>query len=224
MNLSLSDIVPPLRWTAPSQVEPIASDTRLPDAWWQALPLDRACLIVGTAQVAARLADLSMACWGHLPLGDILPLIRLTDPEQSLRVPETREAVHALFTSVLSRLLASEAQPGREAASVPAQPAKPDRPIPELIDEIFAALDDRQRAIAKDRVYAERRVTLDELAQRFSVTRERIRQIERDLRDHVQARLAAPEATPLAAHLAWLRGRLGSAVPADDLAAAVPWH
>ncbi|WP_405141640.1 hypothetical protein OG589_31480 [Sphaerisporangium sp. NBC_01403] len=224
MNLSLSDIVPPLRWTAPSQVEPIASDARLPDAWWQALPLDRACLIVGTAQVAARLADLSMACWGHLPLGDILPLIRMTDPEKSLRTPESREVVHALFTSVLSRMLASETQPGREAAPVPTQPAKPDRPIPELIDGIFAALDDRQRAIAKDRVYAERRVTLDELAQRFSVTRERIRQIERDLRDHVQTRLATPEATPLAAHLAWLRGRLGSAVPADDLAAAVPWH
>jgi len=231
MNLSLSDIVPPLRWTAPSQVEPIASDPRLPDAWWQALPLDRACSLIGTAQVAARLADLTVSSWGHLPLGDVVPLLRFSDPEESLRTPGDREKVHRLFTGVLDRLMASEtgqapaqsAAPAAEPAA-PARPARPDRPLPELIDDVFAELDERQRAIAKDRVYAEHRVTLDELAQRFSVTRERIRQIERDLRDHVEEWLGKPEAAPLAAHLTWLRGRLGSAVPADDLAAAVPWH
>lgn len=220
MNLSLSDIVPPLRWTPPGQVEPIASDPRLPDAWWQALPIDRACLIAGTAQVAARLADLTMACWGHLPLGDILPPLRMIDPKRSARTPDARDTVRTVFTDVLERLVASGSH---ESIAAPAA-VRQDRPIPELIDDIFSALDDRQRTIARDRVYAEHRVTLDDLAQRFSVTRERIRQIERDLRDHVQARLAAPEAAPLAAHLTWLRGRLGTAVPADDLAAAVPWH
>ncbi|GGK68062.1 hypothetical protein Sme01_13260 [Sphaerisporangium melleum] len=236
MNLSLSDIVPPLRWTAPSQVEPIARDPRLPDAWWQALPLDRACLIAGTAQVAGRLADMAMTCWGHLPLGDILPLLRMTDPDKSLKTPQSREEVFPLFAGVLSRLLASETgtapadAPPIPSAATAAAPAATgaggaaERSLPELIDGIFADLDERQRAIAADRVYAERRVTLDELAQRFSVTRERIRQIERDLRDHVQARLATPEATPLAAHLAWLRTSLGSAVPGEDLAAAAPWH
>ncbi|GII80174.1 hypothetical protein Sru01_51560 [Sphaerisporangium rufum] len=222
MNLSLSDIVPPLRWTAPEQVAPIASDPRLPDAWWLALPLDRACLIIGTAQVGARLTDLVVTCWGHLPLGDSLPLLRVIDPERSLRAPGSREAVQPLVTGMLARLMGPETAGEPEPA--PAPPATPERPVPALIDEFFAGLDDRQRAIARDRVYAEQRVTLDELAQRFSVTRERIRQIERDLRDHVQARLAAPEAAPLTAHLTWLRGRLGAAVPADDLAAAVPWH
>jgi hypothetical protein len=225
MNLSLSDIVPPLRWTAPSQVEPIASDPRLPDAWWEALPLDRACALIGTAQVAARLADLTTASWGHLVLGDILPLIRFTDPEESNRTPGSRDVVHRLFTGVLDRLMASESvQAPAETHAVPVPPARPDRPLPELIDDLFAGMDDRQRAIAQDRVYAEHRVTLDELAQRFSVTRERIRQIERDLREHVERWLAGPDAAPLAAHVSWLRGRLGSAVPADDLAAAVPWH
>ena len=80
MNLSLSDIVPPLRWTSPAQIATVADDPRLPQAWWQALPFERACATVGTPQVAACLADLSMACWGHLVLGDILPLFRFTDP------------------------------------------------------------------------------------------------------------------------------------------------
>ncbi|MEU8196961.1 sigma factor-like helix-turn-helix DNA-binding protein [Microbispora amethystogenes] len=234
MNLSLSDIVPPLRWTAPSQVEPIASDPGLPDAWWQALPLDRACAAVGTVQIASRLADLTSTCWAHLVLGDILPLMRFTHPEESLQTPGPREIVHKLFIDVIDRLLATE--PAGEPAGAPVPPALPERPMAEVIDEIFARLDDRQRAIARDRLYYDtsqqsgqhpgqaQRATLDELAQRFSVTRERIRQIERDLRDHVLEWLRSPAAAPLNAHLAWLRTRLGSAVPADDLAAAVPWH
>lgn len=240
MNLSLSDIVPPLRWTAPSQVEPIASDPGLPDAWWHALPLDHACAAVGTAQVASRLADLTTACWAHLILGDILPLLRFTHLQESQQTPGPRESVHRLFTEVLDKLLATD--PGEDAAApagVPVPPATPERPLPEVIDEIFAGLDERQLAIARDRLYfdsspqAEQRLpgqavshraTLDELAQRFSVTRERIRQIERDLRDHVMEWLTRPEAAPLNAHLSWLRNRLGAAVPADDLAAAVPWH
>ncbi|MEU7941706.1 sigma factor-like helix-turn-helix DNA-binding protein [Microbispora bryophytorum] len=230
MNLSLSDIVPPLRWTAPSQVEPIASDPGLPDAWWQALPLGRACAAVGTGQVASRLADLTTACWAHLVLGDILPLLRFTHPEESLQTPGPRESVRDLYVEVIDKLLATE--PVGEQAGAPVPPALPDRPMPEVIDEIFARLDDRQRAIARDRLYFDtslhpgqaQRATLDELAQRFSVTRERIRQIERDLRDHVAGWLNGPSAAPLNAHLSWLRTRLGSAVPADDLAAAVPWH
>ncbi|MBX6386724.1 MAG: hypothetical protein IRZ07_27730, partial [Microbispora sp.] len=122
--------------------------------------------------------------------------------------------------------------PAGAPAAAPVPPAQPDRPLPEIIDEIFARLDDRQRAIARDRLYFDtsqhpgqaQRATLDELAQRFSVTRERIRQIERDLRDHVMDWLGSPAAAPLNAHLAWLRTRLGSAVPAEDLAAAAPWH
>ncbi|WP_061299830.1 sigma factor-like helix-turn-helix DNA-binding protein [Herbidospora cretacea] len=220
MNLSLSDIVPPLRWTAPSQVEPIASDPGLPNSWWQALPIDRACATVGPAQIAAKLADLTSACWGHLILGDIMPLLRFTAPAESQRTPGSRDSVRLLFAGVLDRLMDTE--PLNPLASVP--PAVPERPLPEIIDELFQRLDDRQRAIARDRLYAEHRATLDELAQRFSVTRERIRQIERDLRDHVDNWLRGQEATPLTAHLTWLRTRLGSAVPADDLAAAVPWH
>ncbi|WP_433219285.1 sigma factor-like helix-turn-helix DNA-binding protein [Microtetraspora malaysiensis] len=218
----MSDIVPPLRWTAPSQVEPIASDPGLPDAWWQAIPLDRACAAVGIERVVSRLADLTTACWGHLALGDILPLLRFTNPQESLQTPGSRDAVQNLFAGVIGKLL--ETEPMEDEPGAPVAPALPERPIPEIIDEVFAKLDDRQRAIARDRLYAEQRVTLDELAQRFSVTRERIRQIERDLREHVESWLASPDAAPLTAHLNWLRGRLGSAVPADDLAAAVPWH
>lgn len=222
MNLSLSDIAPPLRWTSPGQVAPIATDPRLPEAWWQALPLDTACSTIGTSEVAGRLTDLALACWGHLMLGDVLPVLRFADPAASARTPEGlgREVVHKLFTGVLERLL----EPVTEESVASVRPSRPDRPLPELIDEVFATLDERQRAIAKDRLYASQRATLDDLAQRFSVTRERIRQIERDLRDHVEAWLAKEDAAPLIAHVSWLRGRLGSAVPADDLAAAVPWH
>ncbi|WP_329428436.1 hypothetical protein OG339_03420 [Streptosporangium sp. NBC_01495] len=222
MNLSLSDIAPPLRWTSPGQVAPIATDPRLPEAWWQALPLDTACSTIGTSEVAGRLTDLALACWGHLMLGDVLPVLRFADPAASARTPEGlgREVVHKLFTGVLERLL----EPVTEESVASVRPSRPDRPLPELIDEVFATLDERQRAIARDRLYASQRATLDDLAQRFSVTRERIRQIERDLRDHVEAWLAKEDAAPLIAHVSWLRGRLGSAVPADDLAAAVPWH
>ncbi|MFD0658107.1 sigma factor-like helix-turn-helix DNA-binding protein [Thermocatellispora tengchongensis] len=222
MNLSLSDIVPPLRWTSPEQTAPIADDPRLPQAWWQALPLDRACKTLGTPQVAGRLADLAMACWGHLILGDVLPLLRFSDPAEAALTPEHlgRDVVHKLFTGVLERLL----EPSGERVLGALPGARADRPLPELINEVFAGLDDRQRSIARDRLYASQRATLDELAQRFSVTRERIRQIERDLRDDVEAWLAGPSGAPLVAHVSWLRGRLGSAVPADDLAGAVPWH
>ncbi|PRX65528.1 sigma-70-like protein [Nonomuraea fuscirosea] len=219
MNLSLSDLTPPLRWTPPGQIAPIVEEPQLPEAWWQAIPLDRACAIVGTQTVAGRLADLAVACWGHLTLGDILPLLRFSDPAEAERTPETlgKDVVQKLFSGVFERLL----EPAPEA--VPA-PSRTDKPLPDLIDELFAALDDRQRAIARDRLYAEQRATLDELAQRFSVTRERIRQIERDLREHIDAWLAKPEAGGLVAHVTWLRGRLGVAVPAEDLQTVVPWH
>lgn len=219
MNLSLSDLTPPLRWTSPGQIAPIVEEPQLPEAWWQAIPLDRACAIVGTQTVAGRLADLAVACWGHLTLGDILPLLRFSDPAEAERTPETlgKDVVQKLFSGVFERLL----EPAPEA--VPA-PSRTDKPLPDLIDELFAALDDRQRAIARDRLYAEQRATLDELAQRFSVTRERIRQIERDLREHIDAWLAKPEAGGLVAHVTWLRGRLGVAVPAEDLQTVVPWH
>ncbi|MCK2213063.1 hypothetical protein MF672_004515 [Actinomadura sp. ATCC 31491] len=215
----MSDLAPPVRWTSPGQISPVMEEPQLPEAWWQALPLDRACAVVGTQTVAGRLADLAVACWGHLHLGDILPLLRFSDPAEAERTPETlgKDVVQKLFIGVFERLL----EPVPEA--VPA-PSRPDRPLPEVIDELFATLDERQRAIARDRLYAAQRATLDELAQRFSVTRERIRQIERDLRDHVEAWLASQDAAPLVAHVAWLRGRLGSAAPADDLQATVPWH
>ncbi|GII93112.1 sigma factor-like helix-turn-helix DNA-binding protein [Sinosporangium siamense] len=222
MNLSLSDIAPPLRWTSPGQIAPIANDPRLPEAWWQAIPLDRACATLGASDVAARLADLTLASWGHLILGDVLPLLRFTDPVESTRTADGlgRDTVHKLFSGVIERLLI----PAEERSAVPLPPSRPERPLPEVIDEVFEGLDERQRAIARDRLYASQRATLDELAQRFSVTRERIRQIERDLREHVDEWLGGPDAAPLVAHVSWLRGRLGSAVPADDLAAAVPWH
>ncbi|MFD2348949.1 sigma factor-like helix-turn-helix DNA-binding protein [Nonomuraea ferruginea] len=151
-------------------------------------------------------------------LGDILPLLRFSDPAEAERTPETlgKDVVQKLFGGVLDRLL--------EPAAAVAAPVQQDKPLPELVDALFAALDERQRAIARDRLYAADRATLDELAQRFSVTRERIRQIERDLRDHVELWLAGPEAAALVAHVTWLRGWLGSAAPADDLTAAVPWH
>lgn len=217
MNLSLSDLAPPLRWTPPGQIAPIVEEPQLPEAWWAAVPLDRACALAGTQTVAGHLAELALACWGHLLVGDILPLVRFSDPAEAERTPEMlgKDVVRKLFGGVFDRLLEPTPQPVAPKA---------DKPLPEPIEDVFAALDDRQRAIARDRLYAGQRATLDELAQRFSVTRERIRQIERDLRDHVEAWLGSPEAAALVAHVSWLRGRLGSAVPADDLAAAVPWH
>src|SRR5688500_16148162 len=100
MNLSLSDLAPPLRWTSPVQIAPLADDPQLPEAWWQSIPLDRACAVIGAQAVAGRLADLAVASWGHLQLGDILPLLRFSDPAESERTPEGlgRDVVHKLFS------------------------------------------------------------------------------------------------------------------------------
>ena len=107
MNLSLSDLAPPLRWTSPVQIAPIVEEPQLPEAWWQTIPLDRACAVITTQTVAGHLADLAVACWGHLLIGDILPLLRFSDPAEAERTPEMlgKDVVQKLFSGVFERLL-----------------------------------------------------------------------------------------------------------------------
>ena len=66
----------------------------------------------------------------------------------------------------------------------------------------LTAFDERDAAILSERLYATgKRLTLDELAQRFGVTRERIRQREVEIAKTLTVRLEGPSARPIR-HLA----------------------
>ncbi|WP_344843915.1 hypothetical protein [Nonomuraea dietziae] len=174
MNLSLSDLAPPLRWTSTLQIAPLADDPQLPEAWWQSIPLDRAVRrhrCPGRPQDA--LADLAVAFWGHLQLGDILPLLRFSDPRRASGRPRgsAGDVVHKLCSAASSSGCSRACRRGQGR-----------RPLPQLVDECSSrstSASGRSRVIASTPNSGPRS---DELAQRFSVTRERIRQIERDLR------------------------------------------
>ncbi|WP_283135557.1 sigma factor-like helix-turn-helix DNA-binding protein [Rhizohabitans arisaemae] len=244
MNLSLSDIVPPLRWTPASQVASVATDPRLPDAWWQALPLARAIDLIGIPQISIYLAEITRGSWGHVLVGDILPALHfipqgtgidfealagdrhrlLTGTAEGL----PPEVLRTLFAETLNRLAASIAgEPEPSAEPEPTPPVKrvaTPTTLPEILDSAFYDIDERQRVIARSRTYGDERLTLDELAQRFDVTRERVRQLERDLREHVDTWLQGNTAAPVVTHLNRLREALGVAFPLDVLVAAAPWH
>lgn len=85
-------------------------------------------------------------------------------------------------------------------------------------EALIASFDERERAIL-DRVldFDGSSPTLQELGERFEVSRERIRQIETTIRNRLDAALASADTRSLIAAADRLRERLGSAVPADLL-------
>lgn len=64
-------------------------------------------------------------------------------------------------------------------------PEKQASPITAVFNEIVAGLDERQIAIFEERVFSDAPRTLDELGKDFDVTRERIRQLEKQGKDHL---------------------------------------
>lgn len=86
-------------------------------------------------------------------------------------------------------------------------------------EALIGSFDERQRATL-DRVldFDGSAPTLQQLGERFDVTRERIRQIEDKVKQRLSGALAEPATRSLVAAADRLRGRLGGATPADALA------
>ncbi|MFI1814381.1 sigma factor-like helix-turn-helix DNA-binding protein [Streptomyces sp. NPDC020422] len=102
----------------------------------------------------------------------------------------------------------AEAQPGSEPPATHLNLA--DTPL-----AAFAAYastwDERERTIAARRIFAEQPETFAALGDRFEVSRERVRQLERSILDSIAQWLAYDEqGRSFAAHLAAVAGRLGA--------------
>ena len=88
--------------------------------------------------------------------------------------------------------------------------------VPELMSRALAPLDDRLREIVAERVLVtERAVTLEVLGERFSITRERVRQLEKKAIAHLD-RVRNSEFRPVIRRAQTVRATLGVGVPADD--------
>jgi hypothetical protein len=91
------------------------------------------------------------------------------------------------------------------------------------ITEVLRGFDPRDTAVLASRVFTVGDpLTLEQLAVRFSVTRERIRQVEKKCVTKIAARLKRRSARFLTEAAQLLKQRLGAACPADRIFAVVP--
>jgi len=87
------------------------------------------------------------------------------------------------------------------------------------------ALDDRLIDILRTRVLATRPETLDQIGERYDVTRERVRQLENKVRKKLARFRKSAEYRPVRRRAGKLREKLGSAIPENDttLTEALNW-
>ena len=90
----------------------------------------------------------------------------------------------------------------------------------ELLERCVGALDRRAQEILARRFFADRPETLDELARRLDVTRERVRQIEAKARANMVEFLEPGETLEMVS--AAVRELVGPVLPLDDLISLVP--
>lgn len=139
------------------------------------------------------LADLlTLARW-HRILGseDVSVLAVSDDVVEPAPVTEARARINALSASAL---LADAPEGGAGAAAV---------------ESVIAGIGERELAVLRDRVMADRPASLDDLGTRFGVTRERIRQLETKLVERLTARMQEGDLHSLATIAA---GAIGSLV------------
>ncbi|MQA94828.1 MAG: hypothetical protein GEV11_09320, partial [Streptosporangiales bacterium] len=148
--VSLSDLVPALRWTHPRNTAEALGDARLPENWWLSEPLARALATVGAERVSGALATLALREWEHLPLTDLVPALHVVtvDPGLPKWPAEVRDVVtgHVAGWEELLRLRPSDIAdwafgPGSDPARV--------------IDTVFAEVIDRLPATPVRRPDAE---------------------------------------------------------------------
>ena len=94
-----------------------------------------------------------------------------------------------------------------------------------ILDAWAEELDDREAVILRHRICGDERITLEEVARMFAVSRERIRQIEERLQRKLRRFLAGDGARPIHWRASTLRNALGVAAPcrlAEKLLEAPP--
>ncbi|MEY9211072.1 hypothetical protein NI17_012160 [Thermobifida halotolerans] len=74
--ISLTDLVPALRWSRPTDISAVLRHPRLVDGWWRSLPLPRVLDIAGPTWLAHCLARLAVEQWDHLEVCEFLPTLR----------------------------------------------------------------------------------------------------------------------------------------------------
>jgi hypothetical protein len=98
----------------------------------------------------------------------------------------------------------------------PLPPAPETAPASEVVSAWIADLDSREVAILRGRVVKAPAQTLDEIGQRFSVSRERVRQLEEKLSARVTTLLQGESWRSVRWHIFDLRERLGSYAPLEE--------
>ncbi|GAA2283124.1 hypothetical protein GCM10010149_29920 [Nonomuraea roseoviolacea subsp. roseoviolacea] len=83
MNFSLSDLVPPLRWSDASTITLLTGQPDLPDAWWRSLPLPRVLAVIGPEALGELLTEIALEQWPAAAVGDVLPALYVLDPEEA---------------------------------------------------------------------------------------------------------------------------------------------
>ncbi|AWS46709.1 hypothetical protein [Streptosporangium sp. 'caverna'] len=83
MNFSLSDLVPPLRWSDAATISLLRDQPDLPDAWWRSLPMSRVLAVLGPERLAEILSEIALRHWPAASVGDILPALHVLDPEEA---------------------------------------------------------------------------------------------------------------------------------------------
>ncbi|GAB3691820.1 sigma factor-like helix-turn-helix DNA-binding protein [Nocardiopsis oceani] len=92
------------------------------------------------------------------------------------------------------------------------------------VDAWFADLGERRRAVSSRRVFTDSPDTLDTIGADFGVTRERIRQIHRQVVQDLHAWSESPSGARLGGHVAAVAEGLGAAAPVETFWSSHPEH
>lgn len=109
-------------------------------------------------------------------------------------------------------------------ASAEAEEAAPVSLLLAEIDSWFAVGDERHRAVASRRIFTDTPDTLDVIGADFGVTRERIRQIHKQVEQDLRSWLDSPFGASLRTHVGSVSADLGAAAPLDALRELRPEH
>ena len=214
LDIRLAHLVPPLDDTCEESVrQALGHPDLFEEHWWRQVTLPRALHTVGPDHLATGLAHLTLDHWEDLALGEIMPALYLTGEHPDVLATHPHEwpdpegahkYLHDLYLTALDHL-PWEAPPTGPGTG----------PLFTEIEGWFATADPRRRAVAGRRVLTLDSETLDTLGSRFGVTRERIRQIHKQVAQEVRSRLKGARGARTAAHLPELSRNLGVATPLD---------
>src|SRR5687768_12068292 len=83
MNVCLSDLVPPLRWSDAAAIPILRDQPDLPDAWWRSLPLPAVLAVLGPERLAEIVTEIALEHWPAASVGDVLPALYVLDPDEA---------------------------------------------------------------------------------------------------------------------------------------------